>query len=150
MLLVPLFLQAAVMIVDEFHCHRRRGLPLWERLGHPLDTLSVIACVGWLLRARPSQGALAAYVALCAFSCLLITKDELIHRELCDGLEHWLHSLLFVLHPVTLLALGRLWWSGEAHGALVAQFSALIAFAAYQLVYWNLARSPSYAAASRQ
>jgi len=28
------------MGVDEFYFHRRRGLPRWERLAHPLDTMT--------------------------------------------------------------------------------------------------------------
>jgi 2-polyprenyl-6-hydroxyphenyl methylase / 3-demethylubiquinone-9 3-methyltransferase len=39
-LVVPLGLQALAMAVDEAYFHRRRGLPRWERIGHPLDTLT--------------------------------------------------------------------------------------------------------------
>ncbi len=40
-LFIPFALQTCCMAVDEVHFHRQRGLPRWERLGHPLDTLTV-------------------------------------------------------------------------------------------------------------
>ena len=86
--------------------------------------------------AQPAAQTLHVYVALCAFSCLLITKDELVHQEKCDGFEHWLHSLLFVLHPLVLL-LGQLWWTHQQPTVLGAQLALLIAFGAYQLIYWS-------------
>jgi hypothetical protein len=42
-LFIPFALQMCCMAVDEVHFHRQRGLPRWERLGHPLDTLTVCA-----------------------------------------------------------------------------------------------------------
>ncbi len=45
-LAVPFALQGLAILVDEFYFHRRRGLPIWERWGHPLDTLSLLIC--WL------------------------------------------------------------------------------------------------------
>ena len=64
---VPLALQALAMLVDELHFHRQRGLPRWERLGHPLDTLSVLACYALTLVAAPSDENLALYAALRRF-----------------------------------------------------------------------------------
>jgi len=83
LLLLPGFLQMLAMTADEFVFHRKRRLPRWERLGHPLDTLSAALCYGWLVLASPaSSHALLVYVGLCAFSCVLITKDEFVHPEL--------------------------------------------------------------------
>ncbi len=141
-LLLPALLQALLMFGDEFVYHRRRGLPLWERLGHPLDTLSVAACYGFLCVASPSHPrALAGYIGLCAFSCLFITKDEFIHSRLCEPFENWLHALLFVLHPIVFLAFGWAWFTGYGaflvRGALLSTLSLLV----YQLVYWNVWRT---------
>jgi hypothetical protein len=80
-LLTPFTLQMICMAVDEIHFHRRRGLPRWERLGHPLDTLTVLACFVWLLTAAPSAFSLSVYVGLSAFSCLFVTKDEPTHSK---------------------------------------------------------------------
>jgi hypothetical protein len=60
------------MAVDEFYFHRRRGLPRWERLGHPLDTLTALACFVWLLSAAPSASSLSVYTGLSVFSCLFV------------------------------------------------------------------------------
>ena len=49
LLMLPIALQAMAMVVDEGWFHRRRGLPRWERLGHPLDTLTIAVCLGWLV-----------------------------------------------------------------------------------------------------
>jgi len=139
LLLVPALLQAMAMAVDEGWFHRRRGLPRWERLGHPIDTLSVAACYGWLVANGPEQPhALPVYVALAAVSSLLVTKDEPVHARLCRPGEHWLHAVLFVLHPVVFLAFGILWWSGRAAWAIEVQLALTIAFGAYQLVYWSV------------
>src|ERR1051325_10514494 len=102
------------MVVDEVWYHRRRGLPRWERLGHPLDTLTVAIVYAWALaHPHPERGGLAGYVALAAFSCLFVTKDEPIHRRVCSAGETWLHAVLFILHPVVFLAFGLLWLDGE-------------------------------------
>ena len=139
MLLVVLAaaLQAIAMIVDEGHFHAARPLPRWERIGHPLDTLTVAACYGWLCLTRQgAPHALAIYAALAALSCLFVTKDEAVHARLCAGAEHWLHAVLFVLHPIVLAGFAWAWWSG--HDALVrAQLGLTIAFGSYQLVRWN-------------
>src|SRR6185295_1334290 len=71
MVVIPIALQGLAMAVDELWFHRRRGLPRWERLGHPLDTLTVALCYGWLVALPPSQpDALGIYVGFCAFSSL--------------------------------------------------------------------------------
>lgn len=126
------------MFVDELVFHRKRGLPRWERVGHPLDTLTTAACYAFLLAVPASAGhALSIYVALCAFSCIFITKDELVHSRLCEPLEIWLHAVLFVLHPIVFLAFGLIWRSGAdvwaLRGALVATLCVLV----YQVGYWN-------------
>src|SRR5215510_9016243 len=108
-LLVPLGLQGLAMAVDEAWFHRRRGLPRWERIGHPLDTLTIAACLAWLL----ATGSLAGYVALAIASTLFVTKDEPVHARLCTGGEQWLHAVLFALHPIALAAYAVLWRAGR-------------------------------------
>lgn len=138
-LLIPAALQAVAMLWDEGWFHRRRGLPRWERLGHPIDTASVAACYGWLLVSRPTEpNALAVYVALAALSSLLVTKDEFVHRHLCSAGEQWVHSILFLLHPTVFLAFGILWWTGAPRWMFAAQLGLSLAFMIYQLVYWSL------------
>lgn len=136
-ILLPALAQMVAMLVDEGWFHRRRGLPRWERVGHPLDTLSVAACYGWLVASTPGPRALAVYVALASLSCLFVTKDEFVHVRLCDARESWLHAVLFVLHPVVFLVFGVVWWSGLHPWLLRAQLGATLAFCGYQLVYWN-------------
>ena len=139
LLLAPAALQALAMLFDEGWFHRRRGLPRWERLGHPVDTASVALCYGWLLLRRPDEpGATAVYVALAAFSCLLVTKDEFVHARHCVPAEQWLHAVLFVLHPIVFLAFGLLWRSGAGAGPVAAQLALTVAFMIYQLAYWSL------------
>jgi 2-polyprenyl-6-hydroxyphenyl methylase / 3-demethylubiquinone-9 3-methyltransferase len=139
--LVPVALQGAAMIVDEGVFHRRRGLPRWERIGHPLDTLTIAVCLGWLVATRPDTGfALSAYVVLAVFSTLFVTKDEGVHANLCTAGEHWLHSILFALHPIVLGAFAWLWWTGHS-SILIAQLVVTIGFLGYQVVYWNFLRT---------
>jgi hypothetical protein len=138
-LVVPSALQACAMLVDEGWFHRRRGLPKWERLGHPLDTFSAAACYAWIVVERPSDPhALAVYATMALLSCLLITKDEFVHARRCEPGELWLHAVLFVLHPIVFLALGLLWLAGDAGEFLRAQLVVTLGFAAYQIAYWSL------------
>src|SRR5262249_31343098 len=110
---IAIVLQAIAMVVDEAWFHRARGLPRWERIGHPLDTLSIALCLLWLIGARRgSPEALPVYVALAVISTLFVTKDEAIHARLCGPGEHWLHAVLFALHPIVLAAFAYLWWIG--------------------------------------
>ena len=142
MLYIPLVLQALAMIVDEGVFHRRRDLPRWERIGHPLDTLTIAICLALLVAVPPSHGALHVYIALAAFSSLFVTKDEAVHARACGAGEMWLHALLFVLHPIVLAALGILWWNGGHHALLAGQLAVVCAFGAYQAIYWNVVRRP--------
>ncbi len=140
--LAPFMLQGLFMAVDEFYCHHKRPLKRWERLGHPLDTLSFGACFALLYFVPPSQTALIAFVSLSIFSCLLISKDEWQHQALCSGFENWLHSLLFILHPVVLIWTGYLWWSRDPAVSFVLPFTLLMTFFffLYQSLYWNVWR----------
>jgi hypothetical protein len=139
LLLLPAILQGLAMSVDEFVFHRRRGLPRWERVGHPLDTLTAAACYGWLLAVPASEPhALGVYVTLSAFSCLFITKDEIVHARLCEPLESWLHAVLFVLHPIVFLAFGLIWVSGSDAWALQGALVSTLVLFTYQIVYWNV------------
>lgn len=136
-LLAPL-LQGVTMLVDEMVFHRRRGLPRWERLGHPLDTLTVVLAYLWALVHAPTRGAIIGYALLAFFSCLFVTKDEPVHARVCNAGEMWLHAVQFVLHPIVFLAFG-LFWIGGADGALLwLWLAATAAFGVYQLVYWSI------------
>jgi hypothetical protein len=137
-LLLPAAMQALAMSVDELVFHRKRGLPRWERVGHPLDTLTAALCYCWLVAVPArSPNALGIYIALCAFSCLFITKDEFVHARLCEPLETWLHAVLFVLHPVVFLAFGVIWYSGENAWVLLGALATTLGLLSYQVVYWN-------------
>jgi hypothetical protein len=137
LVLVAFAAQGAAMFVDERTYHRRRGLPRWERLGHPLDTVTVLACYAWLFAARPTVGHALAYAGLVAFSSLFVTKDEPVHAGRCSRGEQWLHALLFVLHPAVLIGAGWLWWTGRPRALFAAALALTACFAAYQLIYWN-------------
>jgi len=143
-LLVPAVLQAVAMLVDEGWYHRRRGLPRWERLGHPVDSLSVALCYAWLLWTRPGEPhALPVYVALAFASSLLVTKDEPVHARRCEPGEHWLHAVLFVLHPIVFVAAAALWWMG-VRWVVAAQLALTVGVMTYQLVYWSLLWKPGH------
>src|SRR3954453_7339991 len=129
---IPVLLQALAMVADEIWFHHRRELPRWERIGHPLDTLTIVLCLGWLL----AGGGLHVYIALAIASTLFVTKDEAVHAKLCGAGEQWLHALLFALHPVVLAAFGYLSYKGQT-GILTGQLFVTIAFMTYQFVYWN-------------
>lgn len=152
--LIPFGLQLLAMLFDEGYFHLRRGLPRWERIGHPIDTFSVLVCLGWILFAPFSTPNLLIYIAFASFSSLLVTKDEFVHKHYCPASENWLHALLFTLHPVTLTCAGFMWpvvqgidvapWIAhwldnppQLNLFLHVQFSATALFLFYQIIYWN-------------
>ena len=152
--LLPFALQAVAIGIDEVWFHRRRGLPLWERIGHPIDTFTVVLCLGYILIIPYSKQAIIPYCLLAVISSLMVTKDEFVHKEHCPATEQWLHAILFILHPITLLSAALIWPAAEGieiaswfapwveqreffHVFLMVQFSAMTVFMTYQIVYWN-------------
>jgi hypothetical protein len=126
------------MFVDEFYFHEKRGLPKWERIGHPLDTISVLAVFGYCLLVPFAESAVVLFFALALGSCLLITKDEWVHqREACPPFEAWLHSVLFILHPLVFFGAYSLWASG-ARNYLLIQSLIVSIFLGYQILRWNI------------
>lgn len=148
---IPFVIHGIAMLVDEAWFHRRRGLPVWERVGHPLDTLSVLACYAMALALPRTAVGFAVFVSAAVFSCLFVTKDEWMHARHCTGGEMWLHSFLFVMHPILLGIVGA-WWlatsppadlsrmeAGPAFfaGFLAVQTGITALFLGYQVFYWN-------------
>jgi hypothetical protein len=153
-ILIPFLVQALVIGIDEYYFHLKRGLPKWERIGHPLDTLSVVLCIAFAIFIPYSSELIKIFVCCAVFSCFMVTKDEFVHKQHCPGAEHWLHALLFINHPLMLTALGILWaalekdisppwvanWlsnSALLRSFLYVQFSIAICFFLYQAIYWN-------------
>ena len=143
-LLIPFIAQGAAMFVDEFYFHRARGLPAWERIGHPLDTISTLVCYAWALATVPTQTNIIIFVSLCIFSCLFVTKDEFVHAKLCGAGESWLHAVLFILHPIAFFCLGYIWVSPIEplhhllNTAMTYQIYLMLGFLIYQIMYWGL------------
>lgn len=152
---LPFAIQALGMVFDEGYFHIRRGLPKWERIGHPIDTCSVLACMGFVLFVPFSTTALTIYIALAVFSTILVTKDEFVHKEHCPAMENWLHAVLFTLHPITLACAGFMWpvvqgfdvtpwiarWLNHKDALLSflqMQFGVMVLFTIYQIIFWNV------------
>jgi uncharacterized membrane protein YjgN (DUF898 family) len=155
LIFIPFIVQAVVIILDEYLFHIKRGLPKWERIGHPIDTLSVIACFIFVLFVPYEPGYTKYYVITAILSCLMVTKDEFVHKHHCPAAEHWLHSILFVNHSVLLTTMGLMWPKVQGYEmfswlppAVVlipflwcqAIFAGL--FFLYQVIYWNFVYVP--------
>jgi len=148
----PFILQMVVIGLDEYIFHVKRDLPKWERIGHPLDTLSVIGCLLFALLIPYDPSLIKYYVGVAIFSCLLVTKDEFVHKHHCPAAEQWLHALLFINHSIVLVATGLMWpqLQNKAFAWLPAsdllipflwiQVSGATAFCLYQIIYWNFIR----------
>lgn len=128
-------LQGFFILVDEFFFHRRRGLPRWERIGHPIDTATVIACLLFLYFTEPTQLNTGIYYVLAIISCLCVTKDEWVHIKVCTPAEMWLHAVLFMLHPFVLFTAMNEWQISKPMFLVVG--SGVGFFFVYQVVYWN-------------
>lgn len=130
---------AILMGVDETF-HRRRGLKRWERVGHPLDTLTVLIVILFAMSVPFTETNLWIYAGLGVFSTLFVTKDEWIHTQDCGALEHWLHSVLFILHPLIFLLVYAYWSKNNFPEWFVAIPYLILSFCLYQLFYWNFFR----------
>lgn len=138
---LPFLLQGLAMGVDELGFHRRRAVVRREWAGHVLDTAVFLACLACPVLLPPTAGHLLQYAGLGAASCLLITKDEFSHHVGCTGGEHWIHALLFILHPIVLVVTAGLWIGSAqapplpaAAGLLRLQALLVAAFLALQAV----------------
>lgn len=162
LLFIPIILQASALFFDEFYYHWKRGLPLWERVGHPIDTLSVITCFALTLFLDFSISSLFIFIGFASFSTFLVTKDEFVHAKQCLPAEMWLHSILFVLHPIVFLSLGFLWFLSsisyelwppafnnvlnigpeDIYFSLQMQTTVVSLFCLYQIIYWSFIWQP--------
>jgi hypothetical protein len=157
LLVIPFLLQVLCMGVDELYFHHRRKLMRWERIGHPLDTLSVLLCLFWVWVIPPSSTTVSVYVGLCIFSSLFVTKDEWVHHKYCSAGEHWMHALQFVLHSLVLICTGLLWpalhdqtltfiaYEGFERAFFIGNLGLTFLFGLYQLIYWNFLWRPASA-----
>lgn len=135
--LITIILQGLALLIDEFYFHHKRILPKWERIGHPLDTITIIICTGFPLLFNLNEINIKLYVGLAIFSCLFVTKDEWVHSKECNPFENWLHSILFIIHPIYLI--GIWWfWSNQEFKLIQLFLLGSILFLTYQLIYWNI------------
>ena len=141
-----LITQALTMLVDEFYFHHKRGLGLWESLGHPLDTLTVITTFSVLFFFPPTAFFKSLFIGVSIFSCIFVTKDEFVHQKLCSWQENWTHAVLFMIHPMLFICAYLIWVSEPKPSFLFGlgfnQFlqthlTVLTVFMSYQFFYWN-------------
>jgi len=130
--LLPFALQGLAMGVDEFRCHAAREVTPWEWRGHVLDTAVFLACLACAALLDPGTAQVRLFAGLAVLSCLLVTKDEFRQHLPCTGGEHWLHAVLFLLHPMVLFAAWRLWTVPGGRGPLLLEAALTAGFLAYQ------------------
>lgn len=128
-------IQGAAIIADEMIFHRKRGLPRWEKIGHPIDTMTVIACLMFLALTNRTPTTEIIYYVMAGFSCVFVTKDEWVHRKFCSAEEMWLHAILFMMHPLLLFTAMNEWET--IRGTLTMVSAGIFGFLVYQVIYWN-------------
>lgn len=139
LLVFPFIIHAVLMGIDEY-LHHQRGLGTWERIGHPLDTITVLVPITFIAMNEFNDRSLFIYLSLAIFSCVFITKDEFIHGEFCGKVESWIHALLFILHPVIFLCAGLMWLKNDVFLNLLPCLIGL--FLLYQIICWSLRWKP--------
>lgn len=135
-LYLPFIIQTFLMMIDE-HLHKKRGLGTWERLGHPVDTLTVFVPLAYVATNDFTEDRQTVFIILSVFSCLVITKDEFIHTRECRTFENWLHSLLFIFHPMIFLCTGILWKYHPGNEFINYQAMLVGIFMIYQIMRWS-------------
>lgn len=137
LLALPLVAQGLLILVDEFYFHYKRRLSTWEIWGHPLDTLTVALPIALAILSPITPKSFAIFIFLSLFSSLFVTKDEFVHAKVCTAGEHWLHSLLFLLHPMVFMSIFFLWSTGHANILIFMHLSLLVSFMIFQILYWG-------------
>ena len=132
-------LQGVLMFFDEFYFHHKRGLTRWERIGHPIDTFSFLACFVFCLLSPPNESNIPTFILLSSISTLIIVKDEWLHIKKCEIGEHILHVFLFMAHPLALLALYLEWVNTRVH-YIGLTTATVFFFMLYQIYYWIVRR----------
>jgi hypothetical protein len=132
--------QGMLLMYDDIVLHQRRGLPRWERIGHPIDAFFFSLPIG-IAAWKGSETSPAVYGGLSLLSCMIILKDEWIHVGRIKALEATIHAALFVIHPVTLYAAWELAKTGQTIGLLLA-WVALMSVFAFQIIHWNFGKGP--------
>lgn len=138
LLYYPFILQGVLMTADEFYFHEKRGLARWEKIGHPLDSFFTLVTLSIPALFASSDSMLKVFIGFAIFSCIFITKDEFVHSEVCPKSEHWLHAMLFVLHPVIFLMTALLWMDSADHFFLRLQPFIVGSFMVYQIFRWSV------------
>jgi hypothetical protein len=131
--------QGALIIWDELYFHRRRGLGRWERVGHPLDSMGMALCLGFLYFSQPHPEMRAMYSVLAVASCLGVTKDEWIHAKQCQPPEQWLHACLFLLHSAILVTAFFSWTAGAESRTLLLGACGALGLGILQIGIWSTA-----------
>ncbi len=141
LVIAPFSIQGLAILFDELYFHRKRGLPRWERIGHPIDTFFQTACMAIPLIFNLNIKTIILYAGMAILSSSLITKDERVHARFCCWQEHWLHAILFIVHPVVLIATAYLWAKPEEHAwffpLLKLQILLMAGFGLFQIIYWG-------------
>lgn len=132
-------IQGILIILDEFKYHHQRGLKRWERIGHPIDTFFFL--IPFLYTWHFSNTAI--FALFCLLSCLIITKDEFVHAKECGAHEQWLHSVLFIIHPISFIALWLAWKNGFEQIIKIQSF-VIFSFMLYQIIFWNFIAGKKY------
>jgi hypothetical protein len=151
LLVIPFGLHTVLVFFDESY-HRRRGLKAWESWGHPVDVASVLLCLLVVNFLPYSRTTLPIFLTFAAISCLCITKDEFVHAAVCTPAEHWIHAVLFILHPITLGVVALAWPLAHDQPGILREWvshpeiwrifpsaylvlTVIVLF--YQIIYWN-------------
>lgn len=141
-------IQSLAILFDEFYFHRKRGLPKWEIIGHPIDTSIVIACFLFLAFAEKNPTNEVIYYILAIASCLCVTKDEWIHHKYCSSPEMWLHAVLFMMHPLILFTAVDIW--EDSRPLFLAIAGGIFVFLLWEILYWNIVAFRQKAAQTKQ
>lgn len=142
--LVALVIQSLAILFDEFYFHRKRGLPKWEMIGHPVDTSLVIVCFLFLAFAEKNPTNEIIYYIMASASCLCVTKDEWVHYKYCSGPEMWLHAVLFMMHPLLLFTAVDIW--EDSRPLFLALSGCIFVFLLWEIGYWYVVAFRSRAA----
>ena len=145
-LLFLIILHVIIFHIDEYYFHRKRALCRKEVLGMFLDGALYLPPLVIASFAPYNDTWNVVFISFAVLSCISISKNEWFYKDDLSLKERWVHSVLYILHPILLYGFYHSWINNYFVHNLnfwMVQIMYLgfgVKTLTHQLIYWNYLR----------
>ncbi|MCB0392744.1 MAG: hypothetical protein KDD58_15750 [Bdellovibrionales bacterium] len=146
-LLFLIILHVIIFHIDEYYFHRKRVLCRKEVLGMFLDGALYLPPLIIASFTSHSPFWKTTFITFSILSCISISKNEWFYNSDLTRPERWVHSLLYILHPILLYSFYQSWVDNYFVQNLNFWMVQIIYLGfgvktlTHQLIYWNYLRT---------